>query len=300
MKKLALIAFGMLAISILNAQNANAVFFTENGERFSVILNGMLQNSQPETWIRVTDLPAPNYKVKIIFEQKRLGEINKTIYLTPETETTFAIRQNKKKGYLLRLMNNYPVLQSPELAPGQAAIGFQPQGIPAMAGSTTTIVNNTTINNNMNVSTSGVGNNVNVVNSNDGAGAQNAKSNTGIGNQPPIDPNPYVLPGYNGVYGCQRPMARPDFEQAMQSIKAKSFEDSKLTIAKQLIGSNCLLSTQVKEIMLLFSFEDTRLDFAKFAYGFTLDMGNYFKVNDAFTFESSIDELNKYIQSSKK
>ena len=48
--------------------------------------------------------------------------------------------------------------------------------------------------------------------------------------------------------------------------------------------------------MLLFTFEDTRLDLAKYAYGHTFDIGNYYKLNDAFTFESSIDELNKYIR----
>lgn len=48
--------------------------------------------------------------------------------------------------------------------------------------------------------------------------------------------------------------------------------------------------------MLLFSFEDTRLDLAKYAYGYTFDIGNYYQINDAFTFSSSIDELNSYIQ----
>jgi len=46
----------------------------------------------------------------------------------------------------------------------------------------------------------------------------------------------------------------------------------------------------------LFAFEDSRLNFAKFAYAYTLDLGNFYKVNDAFTFETSVDELNRYIQ----
>jgi hypothetical protein len=47
--------------------------------------------------------------------------------------------------------------------------------------------------------------------------------------------------------------------------------------------------------MKLFSFESSRLEFAKFAYKYTWDINNYFLLNDAFDFESSIDELNKYI-----
>jgi len=45
-----------------------------------------------------------------------------------------------------------------------------------------------------------------------------------------------------------------------------------------------------------FSFEDTKLEFAKYAYERTYDIGNYYKLNDAFSFESSIEELNEYTQ----
>ena len=53
---------------------------------------------------------------------------------------------------------------------------------------------------------------------------------------------------------------------------------------------------QVKGIMGVFGFEDTKLDFAKYAYERTYDIGNYYKVNDAFSFETSVEELNEYIQ----
>ena len=46
---------------------------------------------------------------------------------------------------------------------------------------------------------------------------------------------------------------------------------------------------------MLFSFEDSKLDFAKYCYGYTYDLGNYYMVNDAFDFESTIEELNNYI-----
>ncbi|HPA31317.1 MAG TPA: DUF4476 domain-containing protein, partial [Bacteroidia bacterium] len=88
-----------------------------------------------------------------------------------------------------------------------------------------------------------------------------------------------------------------DFSDLKQSISSKSFEDSKMTIAKQVLRNNCLFTSQVKELMGLFTFEESKLDFAKYAYDFTYDIGNYFKVNDMFTFESSIDDLNNYINS---
>ena len=92
-------------------------------------------------------------------------------------------------------------------------------------------------------------------------------------------------------------MSQNDFADFKSSVSSKSFEDSKLTIAKQALNNNCLLTSQVKEVMLLFTYEQSRLDFAKYAYSHTYDLGNYFKINDAFTFETSIDELNTYIGS---
>jgi len=45
----------------------------------------------------------------------------------------------------------------------------------------------------------------------------------------------------------------------------------------------------------VFSFESTRLDFARMAYHRVIDPQNYFIVNNAFRFSSSIDELYQYI-----
>lgn len=124
-------------------------------------------------------------------------------------------------------------------------------------------------------------------------------TSTGGAPVPVHTPPPSYLPGYTGPIGCPIPMSQSEFQNVKRSISSKSFEDSKNTIARQVIGSNCLLTSQVKEIMMLFDFETTKLDFAKFAYGYTYDIGNYYQLNDAFDFESSIDDLNSYIQSRK-
>jgi len=105
----------------------------------------------------------------------------------------------------------------------------------------------------------------------------------------------YNMPGYSGAIGCAWPMEEGQFADAVNSVSSKDFEDSKLTIAKQITGSNCLTAAQVKRMMGAFDFEDSKLEYAKFAYGKTFDVGNYYKLNDAFEFESSIDELNEYI-----
>lgn len=104
------------------------------------------------------------------------------------------------------------------------------------------------------------------------------------------------LPGYTGPIGCKPVIGEDDFARAKASIDKAGFAETKMTIAKQVASANCLLTRQVIDVMDLFSFESDKLEFAKFAYERTYDLGNYYKVNDAFKFSGSIDELSKYIE----
>lgn len=113
-------------------------------------------------------------------------------------------------------------------------------------------------------------------------------------NTPP--PPPVYVPGYNGPIGCPMPMSANDFANAKRTIAAKSFDNTKLDMAKQIVNSNCITSAQVKELMGLFSFDNNRLEFAKAAYAHTYDKGNYYMVSDGFDFESNGKALMQYIR----
>lgn len=113
----------------------------------------------------------------------------------------------------------------------------------------------------------------------------------------PVPEPVYHMPGYNGPVGCAMPMSGSEFEEAKSSIASKGFEDTRMTMVKQIGRDRCFTAEQVRGLMGLFSFEDNKLDVAKFAYDHTYDIGNYYKVNDAFSFESSVEELNTYIKS---
>lgn len=96
---------------------------------------------------------------------------------------------------------------------------------------------------------------------------------------------------------CGYPTLSPAmFHDAMQSIQARSFESSKLTMARQIIETNCLTAAQVRDVMLLFSFESSKLDIAKFAYTRTVDPNMYFMVNEVFAYSASVQDLDNYIR----
>jgi len=101
-------------------------------------------------------------------------------------------------------------------------------------------------------------------------------------------------PRYDDNYS--RAMNNIDFTQAKESLRREWFENTRLETAKQIIDQNYFTSQQIKEMVLLFTFENNRLDIAKYAYGKTVDKGNYFIMNDAFTINSNKEKLSEYIR----
>ena len=341
MKKLLLLL--IISSSIFAKAQNNLVIFSEQGEQFYVVLNGIKQNAKPETNVKVTGLMQPMVTTKVIFADGKTPDLDQKVYLmsggseVQGYEFVYTLKMKKgvsakntdsaayeggligaaqnlkktDKGYKLAFRSEAIIAQAPPTQ-GQTVIVYSTTPPPVTQ---TTISSTTTTSGNPNGSNANVGMNANGVNFNmnvsvnDGSTNSSSSSTTttsttttssGYTNAPPPHENIYVLEGYNGPHNCNWPMSPGDFESAKASIKSKSFEDSKLTVAKQILGSNCMLSSQVKDVMLLFDFENTRLDFAKFAWGKTFDYGNYYKLNDAFTFESSIDDLNKYIEVHKR
>lgn len=95
----------------------------------------------------------------------------------------------------------------------------------------------------------------------------------------------------NGGFG----MNNHRFQDLKIQLRNTAFDNDKLRIANQAVRANGITSQQVREIMEMMSFESTRLKFAKASYQFTVDRQNYYTVNSAFNFSSSVRELERYI-----
>jgi hypothetical protein len=333
MKRILLIFSSTILISLSFAQKPLATFFTSGGEEFTVILDGKKINAEPQS--RVENIPLDNdwAKARIIFKDETILPIEKTIQGKDVdgniSSVTWEIAQNNKGKWVVK-PSSWSKLDGTQ--PVNSTIVEEPvsevQHVePVEETSTTTQTITTTYSEDPNTANVAVSTGVNNVSMsiNVADGEENANMNinmsvpggtvtqsqshsqttyttitttttttTGTNNEPVyIEPDP--LPGYNGSTGCAYPLTNERFATVKQSISSKDFEDSKLTVAKQVAKSNCLFAEQVKEIMLLFDFESTRLEFAKEAYSHTYDIDNYYILNDAFDFESSISELNEFI-----
>jgi hypothetical protein len=318
MKTLGLILGLFFSLGTVLAQNSNMIVFSEQGEAFYLIVNGVRQNSSPQTNVKMTGLNADSYKVKIVFQNENLPEFDKNIFFhTKGLEYTYAVKLNRKGVYTLRFVSEAQLSEALAAPPAQAEIVYTTVEAPLAETSATVITTSTTtttttnndpnVNMQMNVNDQEMGVNVsmNVSGMDANTTSQTYTETTTVTT---ISSTSYTedatdtyeevvyVEGYNGNIGCNHPMSSADYQSAKRSIASKSFEDSKLTLAKQIADANCLTSEQVKGILKVFTFEDSKLEFAKYSYSHTYDVGNYYKINDAFQFESTIEELDEYIR----
>lgn len=94
---------------------------------------------------------------------------------------------------------------------------------------------------------------------------------------------------------CQQSLTEEDVESLKTKVTQTTLDKNRLLTAKIMINDWCLTSNQVRDVLALFTMDKYRLDFAKFAYGHVTDRTNYGRVKDAFSFESTKELLDNYI-----
>lgn len=118
------------------------------------------------------------------------------------------------------------------------------------------------------------------------------------GNTNPNGQNPSYIPwpfppGWP-FPNLQMGMPEADYLRLKTTIDNQSFDSNKLAIAKQAAAANRMTAAQVAGLVRMLTFESSKLELAKAAYANCVDRNNYYLVNDAFTFSSSISELTNF------
>lgn len=317
MKKITLTLLTLFTTLCIFAQKGNIVVFSEGGERFTIVLNGIKHNTTPQTNVKVENLSEAPYKAKIIFEDRTIEPMSKTLYANAGMENTYNIKRKSKDNSLVIRMSSQTAVKSTPIVKETVVVNTStPKDVNTThtTTTTTTIINdNSDVNSggsnesiSMNVNIGGLGMNVNINDNTSHTTNDNVDMNMDVkenytytetttvtttsgGN---VDANPI---SQTKDHRCDYPMDNSDFLDGKKSIESKTFADSKMTIAKQITKANCPTAVQIRDFTKLFTFESGKVEYAKFAYQYCYDVANYYKVNDAFQFESSIDELNEHI-----
>jgi len=125
---------------------SNFTVFNNNGQTFYVILNGVKQNSLPQTNVVVSGLVNSAYSVKLIFSDGKTADIDKNFFIDSPSDITTRIVFKKGKGKL-QLISQIPTVGA---STGETVINYRPDnnasfsdgsvGIGFVGNSTTTTV----------------------------------------------------------------------------------------------------------------------------------------------------------------
>ena len=102
----------------------------------------------------------------------------------------------------------------------------------------------------------------------------------------------FQMVNYNGKIGCPWPIKDDEFANFKINLNNQRLEDDKLNYCKEYLTNLCLTAKQIAEVLLVFEYEETKLDFAKFIYPRTFDLDNFItEIRPRFKFENSLDQL---------
>lgn len=301
-------------LSISSYGQSNLIVFSEDGDAFKMTIDGSPAININDSKAIFDGIKGDFVHAKITFVDPELGEFKKGLMIEPNMEITAVLKRNKKGAFVIRPMSsvsieNAPVrtLPPPPLASEESIEAKEEIIITNEGSGTTTITSTETTSSTMNVGVNdpemGVNMNININLKDMGASISSKISEitTTSSSTTTTTTSSSVVDTYEEemveeVEVVCAAMSPTDFASAKKSISSKSFAEDKITLAKQVLRSNCVSTDQVVEVMGLFTFEENKLEFAKMAYSKTVDNQNYYKVNDAFTYSSSIDELNEFLE----
>ena len=300
---------------------ANLTVFSEDGAKFYLELNGERYNTEAQTNVRIEELPNPYYSCKIVFADPKIEALTKNNLMVADVDgkmqdVTYRIKTDKKGKKSLKFYSFVPAQQN-MVRPANTCVyryGTPNHMIVDANGrmtETVTVQQTTTTGNayGMSVNAPGMSVNVNMpagnaVTTTTTTTSTSTSYGTGDGGGRRDD-------RYDDRHGrgrddrhddrrrddrCRYAMDDRDFKQAKTAIEETSFDDTRLSTAKQIVETNCLDANQVAALVKLMKFDDSQLDLAKYAYGYCIDPGNYFKVVNVLKFDSSKAELNEYIR----
>lgn len=94
-------------------------------------------------------------------------------------------------------------------------------------------------------------------------------------------------------------MSSKNFAEFKKLINDRTFESTKMDMAKDVIVTNGFTTDQVRDILSWFTFESNKLELAKLAFTSTYDRDKYYKLYDVFVFESNVTDLDNFIKNKK-
>jgi hypothetical protein len=296
-----LLAFCLLQFSAFSQNLSAFEIYSENGEKFTLSIDGKQINDTPASNVRATDLRGDFFRIQVQFDDESLGMVSQGFAIDPGMEQK-AVVMMKNNGKLAIRPSGQPMAYNPvseqtEPRPSKPTYESRPE---PQTQTETTVQTTTThstgktgeeVSMDIDMMGTKVGVSVKVDDGMDGEYTTTTTETTRVQETETVSASPEVV-----ELACPE-MASGEYNELLNSIKSKTFSDSKMSVLQQVFKDNCMSAEQIKNVMSTFTYEEDKLEFAKMAYDHCTDPKNYWKLNDAFEFEMTIEELNEFLES---
>ncbi|WP_051718607.1 DUF4476 domain-containing protein [Hymenobacter sp. IS2118] len=103
----------------------------------------------------------------------------------------------------------------------------------------------------------------------------------------------------NPAENSRRIMTPQDVDALVQAVQQRSFEASKLSIAKDALTQNSIQADDLKRLLRSLEFEASRVELAKFAHPRVADPQNFYRIYEAFQYDDSIREVQQAVRAGR-
>ena len=276
--------FGALATSIClstNAQDSSVQLTSENMAFFSVSIDGNRLAAEASVYQEITGLQeGKSYSLFIDYVSPEFTDVRTRLTLDQNGGRGAGVYSYTIPAFFQDQLRMEAFVSSGGLGSGLGNLGQMAQSVTQMAQDMS----------------NAMGSGSNGWPQQSQPAAQPAAAQPSTPAPEPVAEVVYVE-GYTGEIGCEKPVGAERFERMMERISDAAFADDKVSMAKQILRTNCIVIEQLVEILEEISFDEDQLNLAKFAYDHVYDLENYYEVYSVFSFSSSSDELDDFIES---
>lgn len=131
-------------ILVANSQNSRVIVYTEEGENFTLYINGKKYNDEPKSRVSAPGVDTDFAQIKVEFDISGAPTLTSSLMIERSTSYTTVVKKNKKGKYVLRMMSFDAYTEEPQeaervkITEAVAASQPSPQIEPAQTTQTTT------------------------------------------------------------------------------------------------------------------------------------------------------------------
>lgn len=300
------------------AQTGNISVYSDKGLKFTVVLNGIDQNDQPATHVKVNSVPEGSYRIKVRFENTKLGQASRGMFVEPGKEYKMAVMHKSVatvdhhfdgvQNQMVKTLgndpnakaNNYDVMEN-------YVIRYVSESTAnSNSSSNEQVVNfkaRTQFSNPANEVSSGGPGGFSTSSSSSAKPTEVATQTATVQAAPAevktVETAQSSATTSSYATTCTSAMDETTFSATKSGVSAQTSPELKAQVAKQIINAVCMSVEQISGVAALIPGDAAKMDFVQYGFAYCFDPQNYASLSSIFETPESVDAFNTFVASKK-